>query len=556
VSSHNLGEVVEQLALKHPHKKAIIVAEGRTEQGRVAYSSLTFSQLSHEVDAYARGLLVAGVKAHQRVLFLVTPGIDFVRLVFAVKKIGAVPVFLDSAMGLKRLVACIAQCQPDVMIGIHKAHVLSWFFPTAFRTVRTRFVVGSSDFFGAIATERLRIDGCDPVVAHRGVPDDLGAIFFTSGSTGTPKGVEWLRRHFVAQVATWKHVFGLREDDVDLVTFPLFLLFSIAAGCTCVLPQMDFSRPGTVQPENILQAMADHAPTFSFGSPALWTRVVRFAGARQLHCESLRILATGGAPVSIALVQELAEFAPEASVRTPFGATEALPMTDIDAAEILGHAAPLSARGRGTCVGKPVEGVTLRIIEIGDEAIDVWSDDLSLPAGRVGEIVVKGAVVTERYHGNVEATRLSKIQLDEETGARGAWHRTGDVGYLDEEGRLWFCGRKSHIVHTPQGAMYSVAVEGIFDVLPSIERTALVNPRGQDDAALVVELAPDTESHGEVLRRIQSLIAEHGLPIRYVLRHQKPLPVDKRHNAKIDRPALAHWAFQQMQRGTAIVVQP
>jgi acyl-CoA synthetase (AMP-forming)/AMP-acid ligase II len=551
-TSFNLGTELERVAAAHPEKPAVILAGKASQRGPA--ERITFGALSADVDRYALGLRRAGVRPHMRVLFLVTPGIELVTLLFAVKKLGAVPVMLDAGMGVRRLLTCIEQSESDVLIGVPRAHLLRLAFSGAFRTVRKRFVVGARSIGGAMPTQALLGEPGRAFEGYASRADDLGAVFFTSGSTGVPKGVEWLRRHFAAQMATWDRAFGLRPDDIDLVTFPLFLLFSIAAGRTCVLPAMDFTRPGEVDPANIVSAIREHAPTFGFGSPALWDRVTSHAHAHGLTFPSLRALASGGAPVPVSVLRGLVAMAPNAVVRTPFGATEALPITDITAQEIFEETAAGAAEGRGTCVGAAVHGVTLRVIAITDRHIATWSDALSLPTGAMGEIVVKGDVVTERYHLRHDQTRGAKIfETDPVAGARSVWHRTGDVGYIDARGRVWMGGRMAHIVHTQRSVLYPVCVEGIFDTLPFIKRSALVGIPGTRDAALVYEACRDVNVDVNAITR---LAEKHAVDVRYLIEHQKGLPVDRRHNAKIDRPSLGVWAKGEVKKGRARDVQP
>lgn len=225
----------------------------------------------------------------------------------------------------------------------------------------------------------------------------------------------------------------------------------------------------------------------------------------------------------------------EAQVWTPYGATESLPVALIGSRELLAE----DAVGKGVCVGAPVPGVEVRIIKISDQPIARWSEDSRVKDGVIGEIVVKSAVTSPRYDARAEATQLAKIQDD-----GGFWHRMGDLGYFDAQGRLWFCGRKSQRVRTPLGTLYTIPVEGVFNQHPAVKRTALVGagPEGMKVPVLCVELE-NGAAHETVAEELLALGAqhEHTKRIATILFHPG-FPVDIRHNAKIGREKLAEWA--------------
>jgi acyl-CoA synthetase (AMP-forming)/AMP-acid ligase II len=237
-----------------------------------------------------------------------------------------------------------------------------------------------------------------------------------------------------------------------------------------------------------------------------------------------------------------------AQVFTPYGATECLPVASIGSDEILGETRQRSDQGAGVCIGRPVPGLTARIVRISDEAIAQWDEALVLPVGEIGEIAVQAAHATRTYFNLPAATALAKIQ---DPAQGGFYHRMGDVGYFDAQGRLWFCGRKAHRVITPQGTRYTDPCEGIFNTSPRVLRSALVGvPRnGATEAVLCVELeaAALHASKEEIRAELRELGSRHELTrqIRTFLFHPA-FPVDVRHNAKIFRDKLALWADRQL----------
>jgi acyl-CoA synthetase (AMP-forming)/AMP-acid ligase II len=231
-----------------------------------------------------------------------------------------------------------------------------------------------------------------------------------------------------------------------------------------------------------------------------------------------------------------------------YGATEALPVAYISHRELIDETAALTAQGRGVCIGRPVNHVIVKIIQVSDDPIVEWSPDLESPDGEVGEIAVKGAQVTKAYFQREDATRLAKIR---DSADGGIWHRMGDVGYFDADGRLWFCGRKAHRLRTVSGDLYTIPIERIFNTHPSVRRTALVGvgPAKQQTPVLCVELEPGTATREwPAIRDALRTLAEQRedtARIQAFLRHPE-FPVDVRHNAKIFREKLAVWAAEHL----------
>lgn len=316
---------------------------------------------------------------------------------------------------------------------------------------------------------------------------------------------------------------------------------------TAVIPEMDFTRPGFVNPRTIISAITTHGATTMFGSPALINRIGRYGAKHGTTLPTLKRVISAGAPVPAAVLERFAGMLPPgAEIFTPYGATEALPVCSIGSSEILGETRTITDAGGGVCIGRPVPGIRLEIIEISDEAIPLWHDSLRVPPGRIGEIVVQGEQVTRGYHNRPEANRLSKIADP----AGGFLHRMGDLGGFDEQGRLWFCGRKSHRVQTPDGPLFTIPVEGVFNTHPAVFRSALVGVGkfGEQKPVLCVELEKGTKVDQEQIKHELLEIARahvHTLGISTILFHPA-FPVDIRHNAKIFREKLALWAARKL----------
>ena len=549
----NIAERLTAMAARYPDKRAVVWTAGRDASGRARYGHVTFEQLDQETDRYAHGLETVGITRGTRTIFFVPPGLDFFALVFALFKVGAVPVMIDPGVGRQQMRARLSEIQGEAFIGVPRAHVFRTLYPGSFRSVRVAVTVGRRWLWGGLCLADIRTDPWRPYAPAPTRVEDPAAILFTSGSTGPPKGVLYEHGIFDAQVRYLHSHFGYSAEEVDLPTFPLFALFDAALGMTAVIPEMDFTRPGSVDPRKIIEPIGDHGVTHMFGSPALLDRVSRYGETRGIQLPTLKRVITAGAPVPPVVLERMhTMLGPGAEVHTPYGATEALPVASIGSREILGETAAETARGAGTCVGTPMAGLDVRIIRIDDAPIADWSDHLELPAGETGEITVTGSVVTRTYHNNPGATALAKIAHG--TSVR---HRMGDVGYVDAQGRLWFCGRKAHRVVTPTRTLFTVPCEAIFNQHPRVYRSALVGvgEPGRQRPVICIELEPSDTGPGKDHQDIQQVITCELLAlaaadaltqdITTVLFHQR-FPVDVRHNSKIAREQLAVWAAGQL----------
>jgi olefin beta-lactone synthetase len=373
------------------------------------------------------------------------------------------------------------------------------------------------------------------------------AILFTSGSTGPAKGVLFSHDIFNHQVRILQEQFNITPDETDLPTFPLFGLFSIGLGITSIIPEMDATKPARVNPKNIIDPIQNYKISSSFGSPALWDTVSRHCLSQNIQLPSLKRIIMAGAPVSGDLLARFENIIDKnCKIYTPYGATEVLPVSLIDRREILDETWSLSSQGKGTCVGYPIPGVEIKIIEITDQPILNWQDVTESDANTVGEIVVKAEWATRTYYNRQDLTQLSKIK-----DRNSFWHRMGDLGRLDENNRLWFYGRKNQRVVTELETLYTIPCEAIFNQHPDVKRSALVGTGFKTMAVIIIEPANlERIKSQESRKRFTKELLERGAKssltqsITKVLFHEE-FPVDVRHNAKIFREKLSLWAENQ-----------
>jgi olefin beta-lactone synthetase len=575
----NIALHLKEMAKHHPTQLAVLFPSSRERSGRNSYVQFTYRELDEESDFVAAGLESIGVGRGIKTVLMVPPSLEFFSLTFALFKVGAIPVLVDPGMGIRNLGRCLDEAEPQAFIGVTKAHVARVLFGWARSSLKTNVTVGKRLGWSGYRLESIAQIGRHQAnlndAAHCWQPaetqaDETAAILFTSGSTGVPKGAVYSHGNFAAQVESLKRVFRIEPGEVDLCTFPLFALFAPALGMTAVVPRMDFTKPAHVNPREIDEPIRAFGINNLFGSPALLNRVGREfyasptsggdakSGGQSVSpvWPTIRRVLSAGAPVSPIILERFSQRLPaETQIFTPYGATESLPVAVIGSHEILKETRHLTAQGAGTCVGRPVDGVDVRIIEITDGPIMEWNDNLCLPQGAIGEIVVHGPMVTQAYYQRPDLTALAKIR-DPSTGRMR--HRMGDVGYFDAEGRLWFCGRKSHRVVTLGRTYFTEPVEGVFNTHPLVFRTALVGVErsGQMEPVLCVEcdLGEVTNrsrrlSNTELIQELLEIGAqfEHTRAIQTILFH-KSFPVDIRHNSKIFRERLAVWAASQLQR--------
>ena len=543
----NIASYLTRRAIAQPHKRAVVCPAGRDKKGRIAYSHLTFLQLDQESNCLAHGLTAAGVARGTRTVLMVKPSLDFFALIFALFKTGAIPVVVDPGMGIQRMVDCFKSTRPAAFIGIPLAHVVRTLYPGFFKTVKTWITVGRRWFWGGHTLTQLRQSSDVSFPCVNTGRDDTAAILFTTGSTGPAKGAVYSHGNFDAQLQQIRSHLKMSSDEIDLSTFPLFALFYPALGVTSVIPDMDPTRPARVNPKRIIEAVENQGVTNMFASPALLNRVGRYGRQKGTKLPSLKRVISAGAPVSADNIERFSGLLnDDAEIHTPYGATEAVPIISITSKEILTETRRLSEKGYGICIGRPINNIDIRIIRISDEPIDNWSDDLTVAGGEIGEITVKGDLVSRRYFENPDADALAKIREGKQIR-----HRMGDLGWMDEKGRLWFCGRKSHRVISAEETLFTIPCEAIFNNHPRIFRSALVGigPQRQQRPVIVVELEKTNPPINlkALKEELLQMAAANELTksIQTVLFH-KSFPVDIRHNSKIFRDKLAIWAEKKI----------
>lgn len=481
--------------------------------------SITFAELAHRVDAVASELRRRGLNHGDRVAMLTPPGVDLVTAVYGVWRAGGVTVIADRGLGIRGLGRAVRSTRPRFVIGPRQARaaasMLRW------------------------APRATLLDPAELVAAHVGeLPvapsgDAPAAVLFTSGATGPAKGVRYLHSQLAAQRDALATTYAITSVDRLVAAFAPFALYGPALGIPTALPDVDVTKPGELTCDALNAACERISATLAFASPAALANVTATARGRSVEggLSGLRVVLSAGAPVPSETLRAMVALAPAATLHTPYGMTEVLPVADIELNAI--EQAERDDPHGGVCVGPPVAGAEVRIAALGFDASDLPPE---LGTGSTGEILVRAPWVSDGYVGLWATERAAR------PGSRSDWHRSGDVGHLDAHGRLWVEGRAVHVIHSTNGPLTSVPVERVVERSLGIRRSAAVGvgPIGSQQLVIVVEdpETADGPAATDVAASVRRVVDE---PVASVLTVRQ-LPVDIRHNAKIDRAAVASWA--------------
>ncbi len=502
----------------------------------------TFAELNDRVMGVAAGLIARGVAPGDRVAVLVHPGIDLLATVYGCWRAGAITVVADRGLGLRGLRAAVRAAHVQWVVGppkaIAAARLLRW-APRA-----GAFVAGPRRVPTAVATldELVAMGAAMPAEPQ---PDDVAAVLYTSGATGPAKGVRYTHRQMSAQRDAVRSTYGIGPADRLVAAFAPFALYGPALGIASTIPDVDVTAPGTLTASALSVAIESIGATIVFASPAALANVNRTlagssASGSASSFRSLRMVLSAGAPVPIATLRATAALCPNAELHTPYGMTECLPVADIELAEReSASAAAESNGGTGVCVGRAVSGVELLIAPLD---FDPGSAVSGLPTGSTGEVLVRAPWLSDGYD------QLWRTEYDArpQTGDGLVWHRTGDVGRIDQSGMLWIEGRNVHVIHAVDGPVTPVPIEVAVEGIEGIDRAAAVGvgPHGCQQLVVVVEDVSTDDGIADQQRcdAVRTAVASASIvPVAAVLT-VSALPVDIRHNTKIDRAAVARWA--------------
>ena len=524
---------LNQTIQNEPQKPVFLI-----QKNKASWQTVTYHQFSERINLFVRGLTGCGLKPGDRAAMMLPPSVDLFALVFACLQSGIVLIMVDPAIGLRNVTPCLAECQPVAYLGSFLTHAIRQVYGWGKNSLRFNLTP-------AVIARAGQTTAVPP--PHPTTPEDEAFIIYTSGSTGLPKGAIYSRANLAAQIEILVKELRLQCDEIDLPAFPLFAMIDCLLGVTAVIPDIRFPAPGKVDPDRMAAAIRSQQVDTLFVSPAALTRLARYCAAKQLRLPGLKKVFTAGAPAPVEVQALFTQaLSADALLLGAYGATETLTVSLVNSHDILSETRHHTAQGAGVCVGRPVEDAHVRIIPISDDAID--STNLtSLPPGVVGEITVQGPGVSNAYVGREQANRLAKILPQ----SASIIHRMGDLGYLDEQGRLWFCGRKSQRVDTGTTVLFTEQVEGVFNAHPLVYRTALVGVKKEGKVLPVLWVELTAEGRSANRAQVQDELLALGQtqpitrPIQHILFHPA-FPTDVRHNSKIIRETLAKLAARRL----------
>lgn len=514
----NIAQVLHEQAAARGDQLAI--ADGR--------EALTFAQLNDAARQAAADLAAAGLRSGDRALLFCPMSAPLYVTLIGMFRLGVTAVFVDPSAGIRQVSACCDRVRPRAFVGSPRAHLLR-VVSSAVRRVPVALAIGRVPFTRAVGLERPRLSAASNHEIAPCAADTPALITFTSGSTGVPKAAVRTHGFLLAQHRALAEELDLRPGDVDLTTLPIFVLANLASGVTSIIPEGDMRAPARLDPARLVQRLREYRCNRIAASPALLERLaVHLQGSGETLAAG-RIF-TGGAPVFPALLDKFALVAPGAVIAAVYGSTEAEPIAQQRVDDTGAADRRATREGAGLLAGLPVSSIAVRIIP------DRWGtplgpytsrefDALCLPVDQTGEIVVSGAHVLRGY---LDATGDDETKI--KTG-NGVWHRTGDAGYMDAAGRLWLVGRCSARVCDAHGVTYPLSVEAAASEIDGVRRSAFLLHQGR--RTLLVEIAESVSSISAAA--VSARLAWAHLDDVVIVER---VPVDKRHNAKVDYPAL------------------
>lgn len=544
----DMPDRIRQIALEHPDRVALIDVS-RTPWGSTRIRTTNFKTVSDRAERLAVGLRELGIGEGTLCSYMIPPGENAMVVALALWRVGAALVGIEPhSHGLRPVAKSLKRVQPTVFFGTPEAHVARLAFGWGRGSVKTNIVVGGLGLPGIRSLASLEKHSIPENPQSAVIADDAPMLIgYTTGSTGNPKPMVMTKSNVSGMIkgvmSEWQ--LGSGEDIIDMPTFPIFWVIGLAHGGTTIVPPMDFALhgPGDADPAAIARTIEEQNVHSMFASPALLWNLANHCAKVGKTLPSVRRIVSAGAEIQGPLYAAMKPIIPEGELYSDYGATEALPVAEIDGETVLNETWAASRRGQGLCVGRPFPGVEAKIIKIDDGDILTIDAAVELPQGEIGELIVRSPHVCDRYWNAPEDMAANKIE-DGDT----RWQRMGDTGYIDDQGRIWTCGRRSHRVVNASGTWFSLRCEFVLDTHPDVLRTALIGPvlagESQPTPTIVVELREGSRGKQAQVEQELLELAEANDTTRGITNFIfiKQLPVDKRHNAKIDRPALARQA--------------
>nr|BFD68280.1 hypothetical protein HAGR004_33020 [Bdellovibrio sp. HAGR004] len=536
----HLREFPERVALRWANPQALAQWDGNPRTP-IKHDEITYRHFAARINSFARGLMDIGIKKGDRVIIFLPMSLDMYTAMFAVQRIGAIAVFLDSWARSHHLGASAECVGPKAMISFKMAFDLVDQVPE-FKSMPIRILYGPGDKFTHKFEDLLKQEPSpiEPVES-----EFTALITFTTGSTGKPKGANRTHRFLSAQHHALSHVIPYTEKDKDMPAFPIFSLNNLASGVTTILPALNLAAPAAHDSALLTCQILSENINCTTLSPSMLVGVAKYCKENNIQLTGLRRVVTGGAPISKDDVKAFYEIAPQTDLWILYGSTEAEPMAHIEGRDMLKESNITDPEiiEEGVNVGHISEDIDYRFIRIKDGPIELkdspWSK-IEVPDGEVGEFICTGDHVCRDYYNNPDAFKTTKI-LDEKN---RVWHRTGDLAYIDSEKNLWIVGRVNNAIERAGKYYFPVRAEVLLKRMDFTYRCAFL---GVEDSKLgqatyaVVELKEGidktTFDFAAAKKEIQRVFEKNKIPVDEI-KFVNKVPMDPRHHSKVEYKVL------------------
>lgn len=525
-SNNNFASLILRHAEHHPDRVALAVPQRWNSNGVTDEEVISYKQLARRIAELSNGFHKHGLQTGDRVVVLFPVCVDFYAVVLALLASGMTAVLIDGGMGRRRILQALDTVRARAIISIDALLKYRFILPILWR-IPKKFCYDAGGIFEQ-PFHALEGDADHSFLSVPRDPDDEALITFTSGSTGKPKGADRTHGILTAQHLALRAHFPDDPGQVDMPCFPVVALHNLCCGITTVLPPVDLRMPASVDPGAVLSQMTKWKVSTLSGAPAYMMRIVQHMLSTGCRAPTVRRLAVGGAPVPVFLCRDILRAFPGIEAHVAYGSTEAEPIASASMKAVV------QSKGDGFLVGKPARVAEVALVNLPAQPIFLDRRGLEpyrVAPGEAGELVVRGPHVIRGYIGNAGANGAHKLRsIDGQV-----WHRTGDLARFDENGRLWLLGRLSDLLRHRDRTLYPVLVESKINALPGLETSALVAHPAAPDGELAMELGIGAKEN--TLVAVSKWLQQHDLamlPVRVV----RKIPMDRRHNSKVDRPTL------------------
>ncbi|MBF0225635.1 MAG: AMP-binding protein [Desulfobacterales bacterium] len=532
----NFSSYIKNITRVTPFKRAIISPSYIDKYGRTLYSHITFMQLDQESDLLCYQFEKAGIKKGMLTILMAKPSIEFFLSLFALFKIGAIPIIPYATKNIKGIIQYLKGVNASAFIGTPFYQLLRFVHPIAFKNIETSITIKPGKIWKKSSSSNYSFAN-KSYPANEANKDDVIAIFLTPGITEPIKGVEYTHGMLGFNAHILKSLYGITYEETALTPFILMSLLNIAIGITAVIPKMDMFNISKTNPETIIDLLKDAGITILQTYPAFFDKLSSYCKLKGIRLSSLKRADSIGADVYPTDLKEFSKFMQKkAGLSSIYGSIEAMVINAAECDDSFYETIKNTQKGFGICIGLPINGVDVRLIKITDGPIGILTEHLLMSRGEIGEIIVKGPNVSKSYFKNPEYDTIHRAQ-----DGNDIWYRTGDIAWMDKSGRLWYCGRKNERVVTQEGTLYTIPCEAIFNNHPYVKKTALVGvgPTHKQTPVICVELEKIENEHAKVEKELKEIakttIITENIKLFIFL---KSIPVDKYNGTKILRDKL------------------